>query len=126
MEHNRELSEPTAQTCPECGGAMREEKVGSLITFRCHIGHVMTAEVLAFTQLEILRNTISTVLRLLNERASICHEVGEKHLAAGNRRLAARWSEAARQAADREDAVQLLVKSDWVQPEGEPAKDAAE
>lgn len=118
MEPTKEMTEPTAQTCPECGGAMREEKVGSLTSFRCHIGHVMTAEVLASTQLETLRNTVSSVLRQLNERASLCHEIGEKSLAAGNRAAAARWADAAKQATEREEAIQRLVKADWIHPEG--------
>jgi hypothetical protein len=78
----------------------------------------MTAEVLAASQLETLRNTVSSVLRQLNERASLCNEMSEKNLAAGNRRAAASWSEAARQATEREEAIQRLVKADWVHPEG--------
>lgn len=88
----------------------------------------MTAEVLAATQLETLRNTVSSVLRMLNERAALCHEFGEKCLAAGNRAAAARWADAAKQAADREDGIQRMVSADWLHPEGgegEPAVESA-
>jgi two-component system chemotaxis response regulator CheB len=33
------FAEETAQTCPECGGAMTSARMGELHEFRCHIGH---------------------------------------------------------------------------------------
>src|SRR5262249_51631154 len=86
---------PTAQTCPECGGAMREEDVGTLTRFRCHIGHAMTAEVLAATQLTKLENDISAIQRGLNERAALCREISAKHRKHGNERAAESWGRAA-------------------------------
>jgi two-component system, chemotaxis family, protein-glutamate methylesterase/glutaminase len=78
------MERPVAQTCPDCGGAMREEQVGTLTQFRCHIGHVMTAQVVANAQLEILERDLSAVLRMLNERAELCRDIGQKHRARGN------------------------------------------
>jgi two-component system, chemotaxis family, protein-glutamate methylesterase/glutaminase len=118
------LIKPSAQTCPECGGAMREESAPPLTRFRCHIGHVMTAEVLAGSQLDQLENTLSTVLRTLNERAALCRDIAAKHQAAGNARAAEAWQSAAKQAEDREKAAQALVDLSWVHPEA--AGEAAE
>ncbi|HKD48145.1 MAG TPA: chemotaxis protein CheB [Rhizomicrobium sp.] len=128
MEQGFALTEPIAQTCPECGGAMRRENVGSLISLRCHIGHVMTAEVLAATQLDLLGNCISKVQRLLNERVRLCRDLAKKQYASGNENewSARLWDDAARQAAEREEAVQLLLKADWVHPEGGESKIAVE
>ncbi|MBV9549935.1 MAG: chemotaxis protein CheB [Alphaproteobacteria bacterium] len=111
------LSQPTAQTCPECGGAMRQEEVGSLTTFRCHIGHVMTAEVLAARQLEALQDEIASLLRGLNERAALCRDLMNKHLAAGRGQLAAQWERAAEEAEKRERAVKTMTQTDWAHPE---------
>jgi two-component system chemotaxis response regulator CheB len=113
----QKLSEPTAQTCPECGGAMREETMGSLTRFRCHIGHVMTAEVLASTQLERLENEISSILRTLNERAALCRELASKQAVKGNRQAAEIWEQAAEQAEEREEIAKRLVDAEWVHPE---------
>jgi two-component system chemotaxis response regulator CheB len=115
------LSEPTAQTCPECGGAMREENVGSVTRFRCHIGHVMTAEVLAATQLERLESELSSVLRALNERAALCREIAGKHAAKGNNRGAEVWQRAAEEAQQREEIAKRLVDAGWVHPEAQEA-----
>lgn len=119
---------PSAQTCPECGGAMREESVGNLLRFRCHIGHVMTAEVLAMTQLERLQENLSAALRGLNERAALCREIARKHEVRGDHATAARWMEAAHEAERREGVVKTLVDKDWEHPEAsaEPLEGAAE
>jgi two-component system chemotaxis response regulator CheB len=117
MDQDQTLGRPTAQTCPECGGAMREESAGNMTRFRCHIGHVMSAEVLAATQLEKLENTISTVLRTLNERAALCRDLAQKHQANGNIRAASHWTHAAEEAERREKLAQELVRADWKHPE---------
>ena len=111
------LRTPTAQTCPECGGAMAEESQGRVSRYRCHIGHVMTAEVLAAAQLEALENGVSAVLRTLNERAALCNELADKHLARGDDEAAAAWRRAAEEALRREQAIQDLSKADWNHPE---------
>jgi two-component system chemotaxis response regulator CheB len=94
-EEGAHVTKPTAQTCPECGGAMRKEDVGSLTRFRCHTGHVMTAEVQAARQLETLECDIAAMQRLLNERAALCHDLAEKYRAGGNDRAAQNWTRAA-------------------------------
>jgi two-component system chemotaxis response regulator CheB len=110
------FARPTAQTCPECGGAMREQVQGSLTRFRCHIGHVMTAEVLAANQLEVLENTISSMVRALNERRALCLELADKQQARGNLRAAEQWRRAAQEAERRELAAQQLAEADWAHP----------
>jgi two-component system chemotaxis response regulator CheB len=119
-----QIIQPSAQTCPECGGAMREDTMGNLTRFRCHIGHVMTAEVLAASQLDELENSLSTVLRTLNERAALCRDLAARHRAAGNVLAADAWQKAADQAESREKAAQALVDLDWTHPEA--ASEAAE
>jgi len=126
------FSEPTAQTCPECGGAMRQESVSALTRFRCHIGHVMTAEVLASTQLEKLENQLSGILRTLNERAALCREIAGKQAANGNSPAAESWEQAADEAEQRETLARQFVDRGWAHPEaaetgaaGLPVKSAA-
>jgi len=111
------FAEPTTQTCPECGGAMREENVGSLVRFRCPIGHVMTTDVLAITQLERLKENLSAVLRGLNERAALCREIAQNQEAKGNHAAAEIWLEAADEAERRERLTRALVDKGWVHPE---------
>jgi len=98
-------------------------EVGSLTRFRCHIGHVMTAEVLAATQLERLQAEFSSAVRTLNERAALCREIGGKYAAKGNNRAADTWEEAAREAEQREEPARQLADASWLHPEApEPVK----
>lgn len=118
MEHSMQpMQRPVAQTCPDCGGAMRQESLGTLTQFRCHIGHVMTAQVLVSAQLEILERDLSTVLRMLNERAELCREFGERRAAKGEAAAGAAWQRASEEALDREDAIRRMTEAKWIRPE---------
>jgi two-component system chemotaxis response regulator CheB len=117
MTNDKPLETPIAQTCPECGGAMMQENLGTVTRFRCHIGHIMTAEILAATQLDALEYDVAAVLRFLNERVHLCRHMADKHFANGNREAGAIWQRAAEEAAMREEAVRELTHSDWVHPE---------
>jgi two-component system chemotaxis response regulator CheB len=117
MNQSHTSMQPIAQTCPECGGAMREEKVGSLTRFRCHIGHVMTGEVLVSNQLVTMQNELESVLRSLNERAHLCRDIARSHESAGRAALAEIWRHAADEADEREKAMRTFAESKWIHPE---------
>lgn len=108
---------PAAQACPECGGAMREEQLGTITNFRCHIGHVMTAEVLAAAKLEMLENDVLVCVRAMHERADLCREIGRRHEALGNAPYAQRWRKAADEAATRAREFAQLAEREWYNPE---------
>jgi two-component system chemotaxis response regulator CheB len=117
MKQEKKFATPVAQTCPECGGAMLQEHQGTLTRFSCHIGHIMTAEVLAATQLDALENDVASVLRFLNERVHLCRDMADKYFANGNRAAGEKWQRAAEESAEREEAVQELTRADWTHPE---------
>jgi two-component system, chemotaxis family, protein-glutamate methylesterase/glutaminase len=117
MKVHTPMATPVAQTCPECGGAMFQEELGTLTRFRCHIGHIMTAEILASTQLDALENDIAAVLRFLNERSHLCRQMADKHFANGNRTAGELWQRAAEETAAREETVRELTEVPWTHPE---------
>ena len=88
-------SRPCVSAGRSGGGAMREETIGSLTRFRCHFAYVVTAEVLAASQLDELENSLSTVLRTLKEGAALCRDLAAKRRAAANVRAAEAWQKAA-------------------------------
>lgn len=127
MEIEKErIQRPVAQTCPECGGAMREETFGTLKAFRCHIGHTMTADVLALAQLYALESAFGTVLRSLNERWALCCEIAAERDGQGRTEERDRWRAAAKEALAREDAVRKLAEAGLMNPQAAttPALDA--
>jgi two-component system chemotaxis response regulator CheB len=124
VKSQQQLGQPAAQTCPECGGAMREEMLGSITRFRCHIGHVMTGEVLASTQLNAMQQNSAAGLRFLNERVALCLRMAAKARAAGHEQEALHWQNAAAQAEAREKTAQDREAEDWIRPEGAEAEEA--
>jgi two-component system chemotaxis response regulator CheB len=101
---------------------MLEEKLGTLTRFRCHIGHIMTAEVLAAAQLACLEGDIAAVLRFFNERADLCRRMAEKHLANGDREASQMWFKAAEETMAREKVAKTMNQLDWSHPENAPTK----
>lgn len=113
----QETSRPVALICPECGGAMREETLGRLTRFRCHIGHAMTAEVMAAAQIDEIEKNLSTAFRTIKERVSFCEEMAGKYAVAGDDAAAKSWKEAATEAQRRQETVRDLLEVTWDHPE---------
>ena len=122
---NHSFAVPVAQSCPECGGAMREVQLGTITKFRCHIGHIMTAEVLAAAKLETLQNDVASCVRAANERAELCREIARKHRARGDTAGAESWCRAADEAARRAQLLAGLAETEWMNPEHAPETAAA-
>ncbi|MCA1776818.1 MAG: chemotaxis protein CheB [Loktanella sp.] len=107
---------PLTVTCPDCGGALKKKKVGSIIKFDCHIGHTYTAEILATAQFEEMEKVMRAAERFLNERAEFCLQMAEQVIDA-DPDTANDWHEASRQALDRAYKLRDLVEQDWITPE---------
>ena len=116
-----EHEQPVALTCPDCGGAVRRTELGTLTQFRCHIGHVYTAEVMVAAQFAALEWTLAAALRSLREREELCRQMKDNAWAAGDADAATRWETAMREARERGSAMQQLLEQEWTHPaEGEP------
>jgi two-component system, chemotaxis family, protein-glutamate methylesterase/glutaminase len=70
----------SALICPTCKGALWEMDEGSLLRFRCHIGHGFTADDLLTDQGQEVEMALSHALRALEDRANLA-----KRLAARSR-----------------------------------------
>ena len=60
--------ETTIFTCPDCGGVLwqgAEGSEGSVLRFRCHVGHAFAPEVLLSQKSEELETALWSSLRLL-------------------------------------------------------------
>ena len=107
---------PVAVTCPDCGGALRQSKLGTLSQFRCHIGHVYTGEVMMRAQFHALEQSLELALRALGERRELCRQMAE--LADAEALAATEWEAAENEAAEQGLALQKIVEREWIQPSG--------
>jgi two-component system chemotaxis response regulator CheB len=76
-EHDIE-GEPSALTCPECGGALWERQEGPLVRFECRVGHAFSPESLATEQSQALEAAMWAALRSLEERADLLRRMARR------------------------------------------------
>jgi two-component system chemotaxis response regulator CheB len=62
---------------------METQSDGTLLQYRCHIGHVLTAETMLAAQFTVLEAKIAACLAALNERAEVCRQMIEQRHAGG-------------------------------------------
>jgi two-component system, chemotaxis family, protein-glutamate methylesterase/glutaminase len=74
-----QAGEETGLTCPDCGGAIYEQRDGTMVTFRCRVGHQYGSDTFAIEQSKTVENSLWAALRLLEERAVLMRRLAERH-----------------------------------------------
>ncbi len=110
------LDDPVAVTCPDCGGALHKTELGTLTQFRCHIGHVYTAEVMMAAQFAAMEWSLEAAMRALSERGELCRQMAERSGKALDPDSATRWAGAMRQAKERTSVLRQLLEEEWTHP----------
>jgi len=113
MSDEYKLDKPVALTCPECGGALESETNGTLLQFRCHIGHVLTAETMLAAQFDVMEAKLAACLVALKERVELCRQMSENARAQGQ--PTASLDAAGAEALDRARVVKGLLESEWAE-----------
>jgi two-component system chemotaxis response regulator CheB len=124
MMGEHKADRPVALTCPECGGAMKETRIGAMPYFECHIGHRLALENLELAQYHSLEETLELALRHVNERMELCRRMAALSRETGSL-LAGQWEAAVRQAEERYGAIRGLAEQDWLRPSAEGTGGAA-
>jgi two-component system chemotaxis response regulator CheB len=88
METEDRLGTPSRFTCPECHGTMWEIDDGSLLRYRCHVGHAFTAEVMLDAQTVSAEEMLWSLMRAHQERAALARRMAKQELAQSRVELA--------------------------------------
>jgi two-component system chemotaxis response regulator CheB len=104
MAAEDKLGAPSRFTCPECHGALWEIDDGSLLRYRCHVGHAFTAETMLATQAEQAEELLWSLMRAHQERAALARRMAEQERAR-NRDSLAQQLQAKAQSYDEDAAV---------------------
>jgi hypothetical protein len=91
---------------------LQRQQDGTLLQFRCHIGHVLTAETMLAAQFDVLEAKLSACLVALKERAELCREMSETARA---RQQSAAYESARAEALERAKAIKELLESEWTE-----------
>jgi two-component system chemotaxis response regulator CheB len=116
MNTDYALHRPVALTCPDCGGALERNEIGTLSQYRCHIGHAYTGEAMATAQFEHMESGIERALRLINERVEMCRQMADRPDVPSETSQTA-WLAAMEQAEQRADAISELLSAGWLAPQ---------
>lgn len=108
------FARPIAVTCPDCGGALRQSKIGTLAQFRCHIGHVYTAEIIMQAQLAALEKSLEMAMRSLSERAELCRQMADLIEAKPGSPDVQDWEAAAKEAKEQTFLLRGILQREWI------------
>jgi two-component system chemotaxis response regulator CheB len=99
------LGKPSRFTCPECHGALWEIEDGTMLRYRCHVGHAYTADTVLSSQSEEIDRLLGTLLRSHQERAALARRMAEHERREGRDRLA---DQLARRAVDYDHDAEIM------------------
>jgi two-component system chemotaxis response regulator CheB len=90
--------DPSTFGCPNCGGVLWEVQEGSLLRFRCRVGHAFSTEALQAEQQSALESALWASLRALEEQASLTRRMGTRARDQGQQKSAERYDQRAQSA----------------------------
>jgi two-component system chemotaxis response regulator CheB len=84
MRAENTLGDLSPFTCPECHGALWQVHDGSMVRYRCHVGHAYTAEATLAGRDAEIDNMLEQLLRSHRERAVLARRMAQEER--GNQR----------------------------------------
>jgi two-component system chemotaxis response regulator CheB len=75
LNDDRRYGEPSAFSCPECGGVLWEIEDGELVRYRCRVGHAYSSETMQAEQVNSLESALWTALKVLEENATLLRRI---------------------------------------------------
>jgi two-component system chemotaxis response regulator CheB len=97
MELENKLGTLSPFTCPECSGALWEINDGSMLRYRCHVGHAFTAEAVLSGRAAEVDKFLESLLRSHQERAALVRRLAQKERSLKNNSLAEQFEARAKE-----------------------------
>jgi len=98
-------------TCPECHGALWEIEDGTMLRFRCHVGHAFSADAVLSAQGEETERMLGTLQRSHQERAALARKMADRERVQDRHRLADHLERRAREYEEDSLLVRELMRS---------------
>lgn len=103
-------TEPSLQTCPDCGGTLWQVRGSRPPRYACHTGHAFSLQVLARTQFTEAEHVLRSAVRALRERAALMRELEALERQRGNGQAALLAGHEAHAARHQADALVRLIE----------------
>jgi two-component system chemotaxis response regulator CheB len=105
---------PSALTCPECGGALWEQRVDTVLRYSCHVGHGYTGETLEDQYVREVEAALWTAMRQLVESAELHRRLANRMRESGPADRADDYEQRARDTERRAQIIRDLLVNDRV------------
>lgn len=105
------LGNPSRFACPECHGALWEIKDGSILRYRCHVGHAFASDGALAAQDEEIERLMGALLRSHQERAALAYRMAEHERANDRHALADHLEGRAREYDDDAEIMKGLMRN---------------
>lgn len=124
MTSEDELGKQARFTCPECHGALWEITDGSILRYRCHVGHAYTGETMLAAQADHIEKMLWDLMRSHRERAELARRMADRErsnqLAVHLKRRAQEYEE------DAQIVHKLIQRGDLTAASDSAGEDAAQ
>lgn len=114
---------PSAFSCPECGGVLREIEEGNFVRYRCRVGHAYAPETMLGAQGDVIEEALWSALKTLEESASLAKRVAATERHRGHAWMAARFDERERCARERAESIRRVLERAADEPPIEAQQD---
>ena len=117
-EHEPASGPPSGFTCPECHGPLWERRSGSVVRYRCRVGHAFSEESLLDGKGSAIEAALWMALEALEERNELLNKLADRLAAAGRENSAASMRRRAGGAAQRAELIRGVLTIDEASAEG--------
>jgi two-component system chemotaxis response regulator CheB len=103
--------QPSAFSCPDCGGVLWEIEDGEFVRFRCRVGHAFSPETMLAAQGEVLEEALWAAMKTLEESARLSKRLAAGERDRGHEWMAQRFDQKEMEARDRADVIRRFLAS---------------
>jgi two-component system chemotaxis response regulator CheB len=101
--------DPSGFGCPDCSGALFRIEEGTLVRYRCRVGHAWSSESLLARQAVELEGALWMALRSLEEKAALSADLAGRAERSGHARTAVRFHDNTQEAVRAAELVRQLI-----------------
>jgi two-component system chemotaxis response regulator CheB len=109
METDDRPGQPSAFSCPDCGGVLWEIADGEYARFRCRVGHAFSPETMLGAQSEIFEEALWTALKTLEESATLSKRLAAAERQRGHDWMSKRFQEREAEARERAEVIRRVL-----------------
>ncbi len=111
MQQDARPGQPSAFSCPDCGGVLWEIHESDYVRFRCRVGHAFSPESMLASQGDVLEQALWAALKTLEETARLSRRLANTERQRGHTWMAARFDEREKEARERADTIRRFLAS---------------